>query len=86
MKEGYLTGEGIFRVDPRQKSKILKEITNELEIKPTQCISIGDSIHDADLFSYSGMGIMIGESNSIPDTADVVIKDFKNFDQILNYL
>lgn len=84
--DGYLTGEGILRVDPDCKSETLKELLRELDVSPTRCITVGDSISDADLFSTSGMGIAIGECPSTADSADVVIEDFENFGQILNYL
>lgn len=85
-KEGYLTGEGIQRVDPSSKGEVLKKLTRKLEIEPTQCISVGDSIYDTELFSMSGMGIAIGNGDSLDKTADVIIQDFENFDQILEYL
>lgn len=85
-EKGYLTGEGIFRVDPNLKSEALAELAEELEIEPTQCVSVGDSIYDEDLFSFSGMGIAVGDDNSVVDSADVIIRDFENFGQILDYL
>lgn len=84
--KGYLTGEGIFRVDPRKKSKNLKNLLEKLDINQKQCISVGNSAHDLDLLSSSGMGIAINDEDSLSDSADVVIQGFENFDQILNYL
>lgn len=84
--EGYLTGEGIMRVDPQCKDKALKELLREIKIDPIQCACVGDSVYDTELFSMSGMGIAIGDGGPAAGSADVVIQDFKNFDQILNYI
>lgn len=85
-EEGYLTGEGIFRVDPHCKSRNLDYLTKELGIEKNECIGVGDSVYDTDLFIESGMGIAIGDCGPVSDSADVIIEDFENFSQILNYL
>lgn len=85
-EEGYLTGEGIFRVDPHRKSRNLDYLTKELGIKKDECVSVGDSVYDTDLFTESGMGIAIGDSEQASKSADIIIEDFEDFSQILNYL
>lgn len=84
--EGYLTGEGILRVDPKRKSTALDKLSKDMGIKLPQCVGVGDSPYDADLFSSGGLGIYIGDNNSAPRSADIIIQSFENFDKVLDYL
>ena len=82
-EEGYLTGEGIHRVELHRKDKILKELINDLGVDQSNCVSVGDSEFDSNLFSNSGLSICIG--NNI-DTADVALRCFNDFPEILNHI
>lgn len=83
---GYLTGEGVERVDPDNKRKVLSALTEELDIDPDHVVSVGDSVYDTDLFEYSGMGIAIGDDGSATNLADATIENFEDFEKILDYL
>lgn len=85
-EDGYLTGEGIFRVDPENKSDILIELSEWLGIDLDDCFSVGDSVYDQELLSLSGMGVAIGGDGIEIDSADYFISDFEKFDKILNFL
>lgn len=85
-EDGYLTGEGIFRVDPQNKSEILEGLTSKLGIGLEECVSVGDSVYDEELLSSSGMGIAINGNGPGISSADFFIRDFEDFDQILSYI
>lgn len=84
--KGHLTGEGIFRVDPKRKSKALMDLISRMNTEPDRIVSVGDSVHDSDLFKYSDLGIAVGNDGTAAETADIVIENFENFDKILYYL
>ncbi|KXB09161.1 hypothetical protein AKJ35_00495 [candidate division MSBL1 archaeon SCGC-AAA833F18] len=85
-EEDYLTGEGIFRVDPLRKYEALEGLTDELGVSMKECVGVGDSEYDVSLLEHVGMGVAIGDSDELTKVADVVIEDFKDFDLLLNYL
>ena len=81
--DGYLTGEGIHRVELHRKDKVLSKLMDELGLDRSSCVSVGDSEFDSKLFSESGLSICIGEDY---DSADVTLKSFNEFSRILDYL
>ena len=83
---GYLTGEGIFRVDPRRKHEALKGLTDRLGIRMGECVGVGDSKYDIGLLKNVGMGVAIGKDEVLARVADVVIEDFEDFGMLLDYL
>jgi phosphoserine phosphatase len=85
-ERGYLTGEGIFRVEPYLKHEALGRLIGELGITFSECVAVGDSKYDAKFLENSGLGVAIGGDVTLAKVADVVIRDFKHFPQLLNYL
>jgi len=85
-KEGCLTGEGIFRVDPRFKHEVLARLVGELGINPQQCVAVGDSKYDVNFLRHVGLGVAIGADLELARVADVVIRDFEHLPQLLDYL
>ena len=83
---GYLTGEGIFRVEPTRKHEALAELASKLGLRLNECVAVGDSKHDVDFLKNAGLGIAVGEDPTLAGVADVVIRDFKHFPQLLSYL
>jgi phosphoserine phosphatase len=85
-KKGYLTGEGIFRVEPTRKHEALKRLTEKFGLTLADCVAVGDSKYDAKFLEHAGFGVAIGENVVLAKVADVVIKDFRHFNQLLDYL
>jgi len=84
--QGNLTGEGIFKVDPLRKHEALEPLTDRLGVKMTECVGVGDSKYDIDLFEHVGLGVAVGGDEALAKVADVVIEDFKDFGMLLDYL
>ncbi len=83
---GRLTGEGILRVEPTKKDANLLQLTRLLGISPEECVAVGDSKHDAKFLELAGLGIAVGKSAELARVADVVIEDFGDLPQLLDYL
>ena len=49
-------------------------------------MAVGDSKYDAKFLEHAGFGVAIGEDVVLARVADVVIKDFIHFNQLLDYL
>ena len=85
-ERGHLTGEGIFRVEPRFKHEVLKKLAGEFNLSLRECVGIGDSKYDVNFLKHVGLGVAIGESPELARVADVVIRDFEHFPQLLDSL
>jgi phosphoserine phosphatase len=85
-EKGYLTGEGILRVDPSLKHEILEKIAKELNLTLAECVAVGDSRYDVNFIRSAGLGVAVGGDEELAKAADMVIQDFKNFPQLLLYL
>lgn len=85
-ERGYLTGEGVFRVEPRYKHEVLEKLVDELGIRMDECVGVGDSKYDINLLKHAGLGVAVGRDEALARVADVVIEDFEHFEQLLNYL
>jgi len=85
-RKGYLTGEGILRVEPRQKDKNLIQLAGQLGVSLEECVAVGDGKYDIKFLKRAGLGIAVGGDPELARVADVVIKDFEQFPQLLNYL
>lgn len=54
----------------------LEFLMNKLEIKPKEVAAIGDNMNDKEMIENSGLGIVMGNSNSkMKELADIVVKD-----------
>lgn len=85
-EKGSLTGEGIFRVEPRFKHELLTGLVGELGVSLQQCVAVGDSKYDVNFLKHAGLGVAIGADSELVGVADVVIRDFEHFPQLLDYL
>jgi phosphoserine phosphatase len=85
-EEGRLTGEGIFRVEPNRKDEALEQFAAEMGIGLKECVAVGDSKYDVEFLKRAGFGVAIGSCPALVSVADVVIKDFAHFSQLLDYL
>ncbi|MFQ6073541.1 MAG: HAD family hydrolase, partial [Methanosarcinales archaeon] len=75
--DGYLTGEGIFGVDPYKKNLALEDLSNKLQIDLENTIAIGDSIYDKNFLKCAGLGIAYNPDEELKKIADIVIYDLK---------
>lgn len=55
--QGFLTGEGIFRVDLIEKHRALPKILSPLGIQFSETIAVGDSKYDASFMQAAAAGI-----------------------------
>lgn len=85
-KSGYLTGEGILRVEPRHKDKNLVKLAKDLEISPEERVAIGDGKYDVNFLKSAGLAVAVGKNPELARVADVVIEDFDHFPRLLDYL
>lgn len=85
-KRGYLTGEGIFRVEPTLKHEALAELAAGLGLTLDECAAVGDSKYDVNFLKNAGLGVAVGDDPTLAKVADVVIRDFKHFPQLLDYI
>jgi phosphoserine phosphatase len=85
-ERGYLTGEGIFRVEPYLKHEALMKLARKLDVSLDECVAVGDSKYDVNFLKHAGLGVAIGGDTALAEVADVVIQDFKHFPQLLGHL
>lgn len=81
--EGYLTGEGILRVDPQKKGDVLLHLCRLLSIPREQTIAVGDSKYDINFIESAGFGISCGDDEDLSRHADATIRDLR---EILRYV
>jgi HAD superfamily PSPase-like hydrolase len=62
--EGVLTGEGIFRVDLKEKDRALKELIRPLGIPFSHVVAVGDSKYDVSFMRACGAGIAFVKCNT----------------------
>ncbi len=74
-KNGKLLGEGILRVELRDKASALKGVMGEFGIEPERCAAVGNSWVDVSMFRASGYGIAFNpiDGETIKE-ADIVIE------------
>jgi len=85
-KRGYLTGEGIFHVEPFLKHETLAKLAGEHGATLDECVAVGDSKYDINFLKHAGLAVAIGNDSTLTEVADVVINDIKHFPQLLDYL
>lgn len=85
-KDGYLTGEGINRVDLLRKDKLLADLAKKFKISLADFIAIGDSKYDISMLKAAGFAIAFNpKDEEIKKVANVVIRD-NDIRKILDYL
>lgn len=80
---GYLTGNGIFRVDLIRKDIALSQMLQRINVEPRDCISVGDSKYDVGFLKHSGRGIAVGNDKELMKHAHHTISDLS---EILNLI
>lgn len=85
-KDGFLAGEGIYRVDLLRKDKILTKLSQKLKIPLNQFVAVGDSKFDISLLEKAGLGLVFNpQDEEIKKVADVTIEN-KDLKEILEYV
>jgi len=74
-ENGKLLGDGILRVELRDKASALRNIMDEFGVEPSRCAAIGNSWVDVSMFKISGYGIAFNpiDGETIKQ-ADIVIE------------
>jgi len=85
-EKGRLTGDGILKVEPRNKQVPLSEIMKELGVTKEQVASVGDTLGDASMFPLSALGVAFNPADEfVKAKADVVIED-KDLTKLIDVL
>lgn len=85
-EKGYLTGEGISRVDFLKKDKALIALSKKMKIPLDRITAVGDSEHDIPMLKAAGLGIAFNPCDEkVKKAADVVVES-KNLCEILKYI
>jgi len=85
-ESGKLTGEGILRVELRDKARILKEILEEFNVAPEKCAAIGNSWVDISMFNVAEFGIAFNPIDGETITSADVTVESDDLRDVLQYL
>jgi phosphoserine phosphatase len=64
-RKGRLTGEGILRVEPKDKSGPLRDAMKVLKVKKHQVVAVGDTAGDATMFNDCSLSIAFNPQDEI---------------------
>jgi phosphoserine phosphatase len=85
-KQGFLTGEGICRVELLKKDKVLIDLAEKIGVPLSEFIAIGDSKYDISMLKIVGFAIAFNpKDEEIKKVADVIVEG-NDLRKILNYL
>lgn len=76
-RKGYLTGEGILRVELLKKEKALEKVAKSHGVKLSECVAVADSKFDKSFLSAAGLGVAYKPSQELVECADLVIEDLR---------
>jgi phosphoserine phosphatase len=80
-----LTGNGIMRVEPRQKGKVLQKLMDQLSLNKTEVAAVGDGEIDISMFKLADLSIAFDPINdNVSKEAKVVIIE-KDLSKILPF-
>jgi len=94
IREDIVTGELILHNSMKKrcddgkiysicKGLVLEQLCDELDIKPSEVIAIGDSMVDVGMIKKAGLGVAFNASKKVQKYADVVTDNFRT---ILDYI
>jgi phosphoserine phosphatase len=85
-RRGRLTGEGILRVEPKDKRGPLREAMKGLGLSKKDVAAVGDTAGDATMFSVSGLGVAFNPQDEVVrKKADRVVEE-KDLRKLLDIL
>ncbi len=82
-EEGYLTGEGIGRVDPLRKHEALQRLVDELGMKLENVVAVGDTVYDVSFLEHAGIGVSMSEDPKLRRVADYHIDSIKELPKLI---
>ncbi|MDI9395050.1 MAG: phosphoserine phosphatase SerB [Euryarchaeota archaeon] len=86
VEDGYLTGEVVCPVTQSDsKAKVFKELVRLYNVRPDQCLLVGDGAKDACIFEIAGFAIAFNPEPILREYADVVIT-VKNLRTVILFL
>ncbi|MFQ5710931.1 MAG: HAD-IB family phosphatase [Candidatus Geothermarchaeales archaeon] len=85
-KDGFLTGEGIMRVDPLKKHEALEKLIHDLGIRLEDVVAVGDTKYDKSFLEKAGVGVAVGFDEELSEVADFHIESMKELPSILEKL
>ena len=84
--DGRLTGEGIVRVPIHGKEGVLAQLQKQLEVRPEETASVGNSEIDVGLFRRSRVGVaFLPEDEDVRKAATAVVTE-RNLARVLDAL
>ncbi len=72
-ENGFLSGEGIMRVELSHKDIALLQILRQAGLTSQECIAVGDSMYDATLLQCAGLSVAISDDDYLKKFASVTI-------------
>jgi phosphoserine phosphatase len=86
-KEGFLTGEGIGRVDPFKKYEIVEKVCGMHEMGKRDAVAVGEGLFDLSLFSGCGTSVAYRPvEEKVAHASDFVIQNFLELPDIISSL
>ena len=85
-ENGKLTGDGILRVELRDKARILRELLEEFNVAPEKCAAVGNSWVDISMFQVAKFGIAFNPIDGETITSADVTVESDDLRDILQYL
>ncbi|WP_032121157.1 HAD family hydrolase [Clostridium amazonitimonense] len=83
--EGVFTGKILSYVGAEQKIECLQDFCRNNDIKPEECIAVGDGLTDIPIFGYCGKSIAINSSTKVQMSAMYAV-DTDDLTDILKYI
>jgi phosphoserine phosphatase len=83
--EGKFTGEILNYIGAEQKIDCLQDFCKNNDIKPSECIAVGDGSTDIPVFKYCGKSIAINSSPKVKQSAMYSV-DTDDLTDILTYI
>jgi phosphoserine phosphatase len=62
-EDGRATGQACTLVPERGKSRIVTQLQHEMGVEPGECLAVGDSPSDIDMFRHVRLGIAVNPSS-----------------------
>lgn len=84
-EDNNLTGNGIMRVEPREKGKVLQKLMDDLSLDRTEVATVGDGEIDIPMFKLTDLSIAFDPiTDKVSNYAKIVIKE-KDLSKILPF-
>jgi phosphoserine phosphatase len=85
-EDGRILGDGILRVELRDKASALRSVLEEFRISPENCAAVGNSWADVSMFKVAGFSIAFNPLDERTRNAADVVVESDDLKTILTYL